>query len=149
MAKIFDPNANIPEEAEKKPSSGLAVTIMVAIIFTIILVLMAIEKKREIDKENKIMNLVELLVMDNGNILTQEVRYATSKKVDPKDTSDLFFEVVNGNDDFEKGDLIKFNHRFIQEEQIENKTYCLIPANQVHFHLKAKDVKKDILKRNK
>ena len=146
MAKIFDPNYVLPED-KKEPSAGFAVTIMVVIVFTIIMILMAIEKKREIDKEKKIMNLVELLVMDNGNVLTQKVKYATSKKIDPKDTSDLFFEVVNGNDKLEKGDLIKFNHRFIQEVQIENKTYCIIEANNIQLHIKAENVKKDILER--
>lgn len=147
MAKIFDPDKSIPEEVLKKRSSGFKFSLLIAIIITIIVVFIAIEKKREIDKENKIMNLVELLVMDNGNILTQKVKYETSKKIDPKDTSDLFFEVVVGNDKFKKGDLIKFPHRFFNETQIENKTYCVIDPDQIQFHLKAKDVKEDILKR--
>lgn len=146
MAKLFTPNEQELIDP-KKIKSIWDFKFSLVIPLVIIVVFIAIVKKREIDKKNKIMNLVELLVMDNDNILTQKVKYITSQKIDPKDVSEIFFEVVSGNENFEKGDLVKFNHRFIQEEQIENVTYCLIQANQVHFHLKSKDVKKDILKK--
>lgn len=147
MAKLFEEIKEIPKPAVKS-RSGLRFSIIFAIILAIILLFMVIEKKREIDKENKNMaSLVELLVMDNGNILTQKVKYLTKAKVDPEDTSDIFFEVVNGNEKYTKGVLIKFNHRFVQEQQIEGITYCLIDAAQVQFHIKKEDVKEDLLKR--
>lgn len=104
---------------------------------------------REKERENKNMeNLVELLNMDNGSVLTQKVKYETFQKTDPEDTSDIFFEVVNpGESKYEIGDLLKYNHRFFKEQGIEGKKYCIIERSQVDFHLKKKDVKESLLKR--
>lgn len=92
--------------------------------------------------------LIHKLIMNGGNILTQKVEYETSKKVDPDDTSNIYFEVCNaGNSKIPVGALVKFNHRFIQEQQIEGETYFLIDYSNIHFYIKPEDVNKSILKR--
>jgi hypothetical protein len=86
--------------------------------------------------------------MDNGSILTQKVKYETFQKTDPDDTSDMFFEVVNaGESKYKNGDLIKYSHRFFNEQGIEAKKYCVIKEDQIDFHIKKENVKESLLKR--
>lgn len=149
MAKLFDTTGTIDKPVKVTPRYGglLFVFLLIGLVGLIIFVLINREKEREI--KNKYMeNLVELLKMDNGSVLTQKVKYTTFDKTDPEDTSDVFFEVVNpGNSSFKKGDLLKYNHRFFKEQGIEGKKYCIIEAGQVDFHLEKKDVKESLLKR--
>jgi hypothetical protein len=150
MARLFNPE--IVEETIKESPIRRTTPLdffygcLIATMF-ISIVVMGLVKKKEINKDKKIMNLAELLEMDNGNILTRKVKYETSKKRDPQDTSDIFFEVVNGNEKYAKGDLVKFNHRFYNEQSFEGETYCIINTAEIQCHLKAEHVKKDILKR--
>jgi len=143
MAKLFDTNTTILEHPKKR-APGLKFSIGFAILLSLIIVCLMVEKKEKYKNKNKM--LAELVIMDNGNILTKKVKYATTKKIDPEDTSDVFFEVINGNDNLAKGDLVKFNHRFIQETQIEGITYCIIDASQIQYHLKSEHVKTNLLK---
>jgi len=154
MAKIFNPNTepieleNLPKGNNRKVSVLLNYILGSVLILALGLFIIIIGgKKEEIDKDKGIMGLEKLIEMQNGNILTQEVEYETSKKIDPKDTSGIFFEVVNGNDKFQEGDLVKFNHRFRELQQIEGKEYCVIDPSQIQFKIKKEDVKADILKR--
>lgn len=147
MARLFVQDDTIPEIPKKKRRGFKKIAWVWLVVCLIIIVFIAIGKKRGIDKENN-MELVELLEMDNANILTQKVKYETFKKVDPDDTSDIFFEVVNpGDSKYEKGDLIKFGHRFFKEQQVEGKKFCVIETSSIEFHLKKKHVKESLLKR--
>jgi hypothetical protein len=155
MAKIFN---NIrPEEPEDLPiGNNRKVSRVIDIIFKVVVALFLIiimffivikrGEKKEINKDKGIMGLEKLIIMKNGNILTKQVKYETSKKSDPKDTSDIFFEVVNGDEEYLDGDLVKFNHRFIQPQQIEGAEYCVLDPKQIQFKIKKEDVKRDLLK---
>jgi len=153
MAKLFqqqvEERGESPVEHKKlvpgfflKAMMGL----MVIVVFTIISVFV-IEEKKERDKNKNNMELARIIEMDNGTILTRQVKYVTFKKTDPEDTSDIFYEVVNGDKKYTEGMLVKFNHRFIQPQQIEGETYCVIETSQIQFHLKKEHVKADLLKR--
>lgn len=146
MAKLFEQKKEFPKA---KRLSGLIFALVIAILVSISLIFVVIEgkKERESNKNKSEMKLVKLLEMKNGYILTRMVRYKTSEKVDPKDTSDVFFEVVNGNENFEEGDLVKFNHNFFKETSIENEVYCSMDATQVEYRLKKEYVKENLLKR--
>ena len=100
-------------------------------------------------EKQKNMILVEQIIPDNGKIITQQVEYATSKKLNPDDTSAIFFEVVNsGNDEkYPPGTLIKYAHRHMELTQIEGKSYVVIDKSVIHFYIKPEHVKKDIIKR--
>lgn len=149
MARLFEPIETIPEPPKKEFRIKPFWTLLLAwvVVCSIIFMFMERGKKREIENKN-MGNLVELLNMDNGSVLTQKVKYETFQKTDPEDTSDIFFEVVNpGESSYEIGDLLKYNHRFFKEQGIEGKKYCIIEKSQVDFHLKKKDVKESLLKR--
>lgn len=153
MARIFEPNVEVVSDIYEQPQQpksrfpGLTFAIVFAIIISIILMFVIVEKKREIVKDKKMIQLIEVLVMKKGFVLAQKVKYETSKKVDPEDTSDIFYEVVNGNEEYSNGTLIKFPHRFINETQIEGKTYSVIDTEQIYFHINKEDVKENLLKR--
>lgn len=151
MARLFEQiyDESIPSEKNINFKKRMRLLFVPAIISSIIFAFIVIGEKRERDNKNKNMaDLVELLNMDNGSVLTQKVKYETFKKTDPEDTSDVFFEVVNpGDSNYSKGDLLKYNHRFFKEQGIEGKKYCIIEKSQVDFHLKQKDVKESLLKR--
>jgi hypothetical protein len=107
-----------------------------------------IEGKKERDKNKNNMELVQIVKMDNGKILTRQVKYVTFKKVDPEDTSDIFYEVLNAGDSkFTVGTLVKFPHRFVNLQQIEGEKYCIIDPAEIQFHIEKEDVKEDLLKR--
>lgn len=155
MAKIFVKESvvvepeHLPKRNNREVSSFLlyflySVGFVIIIMFFIIIMW---GEKKGIDKDKGIMGLEKLVIMENGNILTRQVKYETSKKVDPKDTSDVFFEVVNGNDKYHEGDLVKFNHRFREIQQIEGNDYVVLDASQIQFKIKQEDVKGDLLKR--
>lgn len=155
MAKLFEQ----VEERETAParfkrfSLGFVLKAIYIVGVTGLLVYLTIsifmmEGKKEKDKNKNNMRLIELVKMDNGTILTRQVKYVTFKKIDPEDTSDIFYEVMNsGESKYTVGTLIKFNHRFIQPQQIEGANYCIIETNQVQFHIEKEDVKADLLKR--
>lgn len=149
MAKLFDRTytVNEAEKIQTKFKDILFVFFLGVVVSLIIFVFINREKEREIKNKN-MESLIELLNMDNGSVLTQKVKYTTFEKTDPEDTSDVFFEVVNpGESDYEKGDLLKYNHRFFKEQGIEGKKYCIIEKSQVDFHLKKRHVKESLLKR--
>lgn len=149
MAKLFQPTNIIDAPAKRSTRYGSKyfVSFLIVLVSLIIFVFINREKEREIKNKN-MENLIELLNMDNGSVLTQKVKYTTFEKTDPEDTSDVFFEVVNpGESDYKKGDLLKYNHRFFKEQGIEGKKYCIIEKGQVDFHLKKEHVKESLLKR--
>lgn len=149
MARLFDTTGTIDKPAKVTPRYGglLFVFLLIGLVGLIIFVFINREKEREIKNKN-MESLIELLNMDNGSVLTQKVKYTTFEKTDPEDTSDVFFEVViPGESDYEKGDLLKYNHRFFKEQGIEGKKYCIIEKSQVDFHLKKRHVKESLLKR--
>ena len=148
MAKLFEPNQEeeiIP--AKKKRFSLSDLFSIISVSFVILIAIIIVGEKEKKYKDEKIMKLVEVIEMKNGNILTKKVKYETHKKKDPEDTSDIFFEVVNGNDQYAKKDLVKFPHRFVNETQIEGETYCVIDPEQIQFQIKAANVKESLLKR--
>jgi regulatory protein YycI of two-component signal transduction system YycFG len=153
MAKLFDINEVEEEVVLEKASaksywnSSLLLLFLFIIIPILLGIVISMEKREEKNKNIESMELAKLVVMDNGHILTQKVKYETSKKIDPDDTSDIFYEVVNGDEKYKEGFLVKFNHRFIQPQQIEGSNYCVIDAGQIQFHIKKEDVKEDLLKR--
>lgn len=150
MAKLFEPNEEeeiIPAKTKRFSLSDLFFITVISVSFIILIAIIVVGEKEKRYKDKKIMKLVELLEMKNGNILTQKVKYETYKKKDPEDTSDIFFEVVNGNDQYAKGNLVKFPHRFVNETQIEGETYCVIDPEQIQFQIKAANVKESLLKR--
>lgn len=149
MARLFEQVEPVPEPPKKKFKIKPFLLLLLAWIVSCSIIFMFMERKKEREIENKNMgNLVELLNMDNGSVLTQKVKYETFQKTDPEDTSEIFFEVVNpGESGYEVGDLLKYNHRFFKEQGIEGKKYCVIEKSQVDFHLKKKDVKESLLKR--
>lgn len=93
--------------------------------------------------------LVKIIIPKNDHIICREVRYPTSEKIDPDDTSDIFFEVLNSNGDeeYEEGDLVKFPHRHNNMIQIEGVKYTLLDKKQILSVLKKEYVKEDIIKR--
>lgn len=155
MARIFE-NTIVEEPVDKKPAlskiaiAGLVfVFLVIATMFTVSLTYLAIpiinrEKKEKINNRDM---LVEVIEMENNSIMTQKVKYETSKKTDPDDTSDIFFEVINGNEKYPVGTLVKFPHRYLSPVEIEGKTYYPIEMNQIQFKINLKDVKTDLLKR--
>lgn len=153
MAKMFE---QIEEETQEKisPSKESRFSLVdyffvfiISVSLIILVVIIVVGEKEKKYKDKKIMDLVELLEMKNGNILTRKVKYETYKKKDPQDTSDIFFEVVNGNDEYAKGNLIKFPHRFVNETQIEGETYCVIDPEQIQFQIDSANVEESLLKR--
>lgn len=147
MAKLFEPNKK-KNYVWYNPNNFFRLFSITIVFIALIIFIIVREEKRERENINrKDMGMVHLLEMDNGNILTREVRYSTIKKVDPEDTSDVFYEVIVGDKKYKEGMLIKFNHRFIQPQQIEGTNYCVIQADQIQFHLRKENVKEDILKR--
>jgi intein/homing endonuclease len=93
-------------------------------------------------------SVVETIKMKKGYILVQEVKYETYKKIDPSDTGDIYFEVVKSiEEDYQEGDLVKFNPRFREKVEIETGTYCILDASQIQFYIKKEDVKTGLLKR--
>lgn len=149
MAKLFEQKKEevVPAKKNKPSLSDLFFISIISVSLIILIAIIVVGKKEKEYKNNKHMDLVELIEMDNGNILTKKVKYETYKKKDPQDTSEIFFEVIRGNDKFTKGMLVKFPHRFVNETQIESETYCLIDPEQIQFHIKAAYVKESLLKR--
>lgn len=152
MAKIFVPTEPTLEPEylpEGKEVSQTMIKFLVgfSVVIMILFIIIIVGEKKGIDKDKEIMGLEKQVIMQNGNILTKQVKYETSKKIDPKDTSDIFFEVINGNDNFQEGDLVKFNHRFIELQQLEGQEYCVIDPSQIQFKINKEDVKADLLKR--
>lgn len=148
MAKLFKPEpAFQPVLVTSKFKDLFFIFFLGVVVSLIIFVFINREKEREIKNKN-MESLIELLNMDNGSVLTQKVKYTTFEKTDPEDTSDVFFEVVNpGESDYKNGDLIKYSHRFFNEQGLEGKKYCIIKGDQIDFHLKKEHVKESLLKR--
>jgi hypothetical protein len=146
---IFKPfNPDIIEEEVIVDNKQGKVTLFLAIIFLVTVMFVSSLIINYNKNESKMEDLVQYVEMDNNNILTKKVIYETFKKIDPSDTSDVFFMVVNDNDEkYSKGTLIKFNHRFIQEQQIEGNIYCIIEKSQIQFYIKPENVKESLLKR--
>ena len=149
MAKLFEQNNEevVPAKKKRFSLSDLFFISIISVSFIILIAIIKKKKKEKIYKDKKIMELVKVIEMKNGNILTRKVKYETYKKKDPEDTSDIFFEVVNGNDQYAKGNLVKFPHRFVNETQIEGETYCVIDPEQIQFQIKVANVKESLLKR--
>ena len=149
MAKLFEQNNEevVPEKKKRFSLSDLFFISIISVSFIILIAIIVVGEKEKIYKDKKIMELVKVIEMKNGNILTRKVKYETYKKKDPEDTSDIFFEVVNGNDQYAKGNLVKFPHRFVNETQIEGETYCVIDPEQIQFQIKVANVKESLLKR--
>ena len=149
MAKLFEQNNEevVPAKKKRFSLSDLFFISIISVSFIILIAIIIVGEKEKIYKDKKIMELVKVIEMKNGNILTRKVKYETYKKKDPEDTSDIFFEVVNGNDQYAKGNLVKFPHRFVNETQIEGETYCVIDPEQIQFQIKVANVKESLLKR--
>lgn len=149
MAKLFEQNNEevVPAKKKRFSLSDLFFISIISVSFIILIAIIVVGEKEKIYKDKKIMELVKVIEMKNGNILTRKVKYETYKKKDPEDTSDIFFEVVNGNDQYAKGNLVKFPHRFVNETQIEGETYCVIDPEQIQFQIKVANVKESLLKR--
>mgnify|MGYP003440859773 CR=1 FL=1 len=141
----FEPSYSY-ESKKHKPKS-----IMLALVVVLLLIASTqIVRKSIINSEiEKHMSLVQKIVPDNGKIITKEVQYRTAPKLNPDDTSDIFFEVINSGDckTFVPGTLVKYNHRHKELVEIEGQTYVLIEKSVIHFHIKPEDVEKDIIKR--
>ena len=148
MAKLFEQNNEevVPAKKKRFSLSDLFFISIISVSFIILIAIIVVGEKEKIYKDKKIMELVKVIEMKNGNILTRKVKYETYKKKDPEDTSDIFFE-VNGNDQYAKGNLVKFPHRFVNETQIEGETYCVIDPEQIQFQIKVANVKESLLKR--
>lgn len=141
----FEPAYSYDSVKYKRKSIIMACVVVFSVIASV-------ETLRQLiinSETKKHMNLVEKLIPDNGKIITQQVSYRTSQKLDPDDTSEVFFEVINsGNDEkYPPGTLIKFNHRHLEQVQIEGQTYTVIDKLVIHFYIKPEDVKTDIIKR--
>jgi hypothetical protein len=148
MARLFD----TIEEAEiinKDKNTFSEFLKYFCLIILAIGIIISFENLVTIKQEKKSMRLVEQIVPDNDNLVCQKVKYSTSPKVDPDDTSDIFYEVYNSDGDkrYPKGTLVKFHYKYFQEVQIEGETYITIDKKQIQFHIKPEDVKRDILKR--
>ena len=106
--------------------------------------------------KNQLINLIQNL---NDNVLTVEVSYGTKTSLDQDDTSRKYFEVVVGtenipdvpqNQKLEKGDLVKFNSRYIAEGTwIDGKFYCVTDRRNMWYKIPVKDVKADLIKRSR
>lgn len=158
MAKLFGEEEEEEVIIEPKENSakifkgfllGIFINIIFLIVFLITVVLVKEEKRRDSNNKNNSMSvpLIEVIKVKKGNILTQEVKYTTFKKTDPKDTSDIYFEVIIGDEEYPKGCLIKFAHRFYQPQQIEGTIYCVIDTEQIQFNIPKEHVKESLLKR--
>lgn len=149
MAKLFEQKKEevVLAKKSKRSLSDLFFITIISVSLIILVAIIVVGEKEKRYKNKKIMNLAELVEMKNGNILTRKVKYETYKKKDPEDTSDIFFEVVNGNNEFAKGNLVKFPHRFVNETQIEGETYCVIDPEQIQFQIDLANVKESLLKR--
>lgn len=166
--KIYNKDAMVPKEEpshqfKKKTSPKLYIFLMVFVVLNLLGIVIVTnmyfqnelkekgiieEKKRDSIISNfKNMRLEELVVMKNGNILVKEVEYKNSEQTNPSDTSKVFFEVIRGNEEYEKGDLVKFNHRYRDLQQLDGEEFCILDPKQVQFLIKKQDVKRDILKR--
>ena len=149
MAKLFEQKKEevVPAKKSKQSLSDLFFITIISVSLIILVAIIVVGEKEKKYKDKKIMNLAELVEMKNKNILTRKVKYETFKKRDPEDTSDIFFEVVIGNDEYAKGNLVKFPHRFVNETHLEEETYCVIDPEQIQFQIKVADVKESLLKR--
>lgn len=100
-------------------------------------------------KNNLNMEVFESVEMVNNHLMGKLVFYNSGLKTDPKDTSDLFYEVVKGDpsERYEEGDLLKFNSRFIEETCIDGQIYMVLNPDVIQFVIRKKDVKESLLKR--
>lgn len=136
--------------SEKKEKQGLFLyysIIVLFLVFTIFVVTLIVNNLNR-EKKERGMKLVELVVPKLGTVIAKRVSYPTSKKVDPDDVSDIFFEVINTNDvRYAVGDLTKFNYRHVEEISIEGEVYNMLDGDSIKLKINKADVKEDILKR--
>lgn len=93
--------------------------------------------------------ILDVIKSKNKNMLCRKVSYGSFVKRDPKDTSDVYFEVVvpDPQKDYSQGDLVRFNSRFVEEVQVDGITYCVLNPDIVQFSIDKKDVQSSLLKR--
>lgn len=101
-------------------------------------------KKGEINME--ILGSIEMV---NKHALCREVKYGELNRHDPKDTSNIYCEVVKGDDGerFVAGDLVKFNYRFLEKVQIDGEMYLVLNPDIVQYVIRKRNVQEGLLKR--
>lgn len=99
-------------------------------------------------QNNLNMGVFDSVEMVNNHLMGKRVLYNSSIKTDPKDTSDLFYEVVKEDPSgkFKEGDLVKFNARFVEEVCIDGQVYMILNPDIIHFVIRKENVKASLLK---
>jgi hypothetical protein len=101
------------------------------------------------EQESSSVVVLDVIKAKNKNMLCRKVNYNSFVKTDPKDTSDVYFEVTipDPKGEYSQGDLVKFNYRFIEEVQVDGIVYCVLNPDNVQFVIEKKDVKNSLLRR--
>lgn len=99
-------------------------------------------------QNNLNMGVFDSVEMVNNHLMGKRVLYNSAIKTDPKDTSDLFYEVVKEDPSgkFKQGDLVKFNARFVEEVCIDGQVYMILNPDIIQFVIRKEDVKASLLK---
>ena len=99
-------------------------------------------------QNNLNLGVFDSVEMVNNHLMGKRVLYNSSIKTDPKDTSDLFYEVVKEDPSgkFKEGDLVKFNSRFVEEVCIDGQVYMILNPDIIHFVIRKENVKASLLK---
>lgn len=95
------------------------------------------------------MDILGSIEMANGHLLCSEVKYGDGNRHDPKDTSNIYFEVVKRDDSerFVEGDLVKFHYRFLEKVQVDGGMYVVLNPDIVQYVIRKRNVQESLLKR--
>lgn len=79
---------------------------------------------------------------DNNYMVCRKVIYGVPSKIDPDDTSHIYYEVLveNPNSKWCPGDLIKFHGRFYEEQELFGHPVILIDYKLVQLGIKKENL---------